>query len=355
MPPLALNYTAQLQLQHALPYLATHTWASTRRPNQCYPSCHCITGASTPVHLPLPPSLPIFTPAAGGPSGLNLLASVASSTLTRPSTEVIPPQQTIPSPAPGLHSKGPYNPAALLPSKLAKKILDLDFVEMSEITLDDPPTPSPGHPPLPARPPIHNISVWVEKFSLMAALIATRFPEKAPELFAYQASIVRAERNFDDRRWVTYDRCYRREALSTKNLDWSVPNLRLYNEAFTGHARAIPRCSFCLQEDHTSQACPRNPSRLWLGWYREPDSHFQRPSGSRTQSLECCRRYNEGKCRQTSHTCRYAHRCLECGNPHPRLHCPRSGQAGYSRPRSPISQQSQAGQPPVLPLPGRRY
>ena len=90
---------------------------------------------------------------------------------------------------------------------------------MSEISLDDLPAHVPGQPPLPARPPVQNISIWLEKFSVMAALIASRFPEKAPELFAYQASIVRAERNFDGRRWVAYDRCYRREALAQKNLN----------------------------------------------------------------------------------------------------------------------------------------
>ena len=53
---------------------------------------------------------------------------------------------------------------------------------MSEISLDDPPSHLPGQPPLLARPPVQNISVWVEKFSVMAALLASRFPEKAPEL-----------------------------------------------------------------------------------------------------------------------------------------------------------------------------
>ena len=109
-----------------------------------------------------------------------------------------------------------------------------------------------------------------------------------------EAAIVRAERNFEDKRWVTYDRCFRREALAAKSLDWSVPNLRLYNEAFTGHARTIPRCTFCLQEDHGSQVCPRNPNRPWFGWVRDPESWSQ-PSAGRTQSSECCRRYNDGK------------------------------------------------------------
>ena len=322
---------------------------------RCYhtslsPVCRLPSPGTVEPATPLPPSLPTFTPAGSIPSssGLSLLASVATGTLKKPRTVDTKGSTT---PAIHLYSKGPYNPAALLPTKVAKKILDLEFVEMAEITLDDPPASAPGHPPLPARPPIQNISVWIEKFSILAALIASRFPEKAPELFAYQASIVRAERNFDDRRWVTYDRCFRREALAAKSLDWSVPNLRLYNEAFTGHAKAIPRCTFCLQEDHASQTCPRNPSRPWFGWVREPDG-WPQPTTGRSQSAECCRRYNDGKCRQTANTCRYSHKCIDCSGPHPRSHCPR-GQRSYNRPRSPGTCHNQAGQNPGPSYQGR--
>ena len=139
----------------------------------------------------------------------------------------------------------------------------------------------------------------------MAALLVSRFPQKAPELFAYQASILRTERNFVDCRWVACDRCYRREALAQKNLDWSVPNARLYNEAFTGHARIIPRFSFYLQEDHLAHVCPHNPAQSNLG----------QQTG---QSLECCRRFNSGKCKQSAFSCRYSHFCVDCGGPHPR-------------------------------------
>ena len=213
---------------------------------------------------------------------------------------------------------------------------------MSEISLDDPPAQGPGQPPLPARPPVQDISVWMEKCSVMAALLASRFPEKAPELFAYQASINWAERNFDDRRWVTYDCCFRREALAQKSLDWSIPNARLYNEAFTGWARAVSRCTLCLQEDHVAQYCPHNPNRLWPGWFQEPmlpqPPPPQRRSTARPpQSPECCRCYNEVKCRHTAATCHYTYRCTDCGGSHPRMHCPRGGQRGYSCPRSPVN------------------
>ena len=95
----------------------------------------------------------------------------------------------------------------------------------------------------------------------MAALLATRFPHKAPELFGYLAMIVRAERNYEVERWVAYDRQFRRKALARKDLNWSALDPRLFSEAFTGRAKSIPRCSLCLPDDHLAQACPQNPDR----------------------------------------------------------------------------------------------
>ena len=63
---------------------------------------------------------------------------------------------------------------------------------------------------------------------------------------------VRAQRNYEGEHWVTYDRQFRREALARQDLNWSVPDSRLYQEAFTGRARSLARCSYCLADDHTS-------------------------------------------------------------------------------------------------------
>ena len=70
------------------------------------------------------------------------------------------------------HSKGPYNLIALVPVKVAKKILDLEFVEKF-FSSDDPTPSAPGHPP--PRGPIKDISRWVEKFSITAAILSTRY------------------------------------------------------------------------------------------------------------------------------------------------------------------------------------
>ena len=116
--------------------------------------------------------LRIFTPTAGFHTGLDLLAAAVSSSsgdrpMARPTSGEL-----------GLTKPGPFNPAA---SKVAKKILDLDFVEMSEVTMDTSPEPAMGRP---GHPSVTSISQWMEKFAAMAALLSTRFPLKAPELFA---------------------------------------------------------------------------------------------------------------------------------------------------------------------------
>ena len=209
----------------------------------------------------LPDSVPTFSVNPAGHPGLELLAMAAlsgrapgSSRGSAAPVALLQPEQML------LASPGPYNPMAAVSARVVKKVLDLEFVEMAEISADDD-LQATGRPGGPARPPIATISQWLERFSVMASVLATRFPEKAPELFAYQASIIRTERNYEGKQWVAYDRQFRREALARKDLNWSVPNLHLYNDAFTGRAKAIARCSVCLQDDHTCNRVPQKSCR----------------------------------------------------------------------------------------------
>ena len=50
---------------------------------------------------------------------------------------------------------GPFNPVASLPTKLVKRILNLEFVDMSEVTVDDD-TPQAAGRPHPAIPAFRN-------------------------------------------------------------------------------------------------------------------------------------------------------------------------------------------------------
>ena len=61
---------------------------------------------------------------------------------------------------------------------------------------------------------------------------------------------------------MTYDACYWHQEAATKTLNWSQINFTLYNEAFTGRAKQLPRCSYCLSEHHRSADCQDAPDVL---------------------------------------------------------------------------------------------
>ena len=233
----------------------------------------------------------------------------------------------------------PVGPMAGIPARLARRILDLEFIEMCDLLPDswqeetqqllvlDSLHLTPRR--VSRKAPVHDIGLWIECFSRMAAVLVSRYPDKAPELFAYQATIVRASRNVEGNSWVAYDRQYRREALANRDLNWSQMNTRLYNEAFTGRAKSIPRCRHCLSDTHTTTNCPLEPN-LGGAVSTQPPVSSTIPSSS-----EVCRKYNTGRCTYT--LCRYRHVCQGCFYPHPWNQCPKnsSGSSNPPRERSP--------------------
>ena len=153
------------------------------------------------------------------------------------------------------------------------------------------------------KPPVTDIKLC---FGGMAAILVTRFPEKEPELWAYQSTIFRVAHNYEGENWVAYDRQYRRDMLSRKDLNWTAPNARLYNEAFTGRAKVVPRCPHCLCGDHSGANCPHNPNPMLVGWL--PDPRQAIPIANPAQPFpsarigiapakEVCRNYNDNRCR----------------------------------------------------------
>lgn len=213
-----------------------------------------------PVEIDIPTFNPTSTDSTIGAAALSL-ATTGQKTASNP-TGVLP-----------------ISPIAGIPARLVRRILDLDFVEMCDLLPDswqeetqhllvlDSLQFAPRR--LSRKAPVNDIGLWVECFLRMATVLVSQYPDKAPEMFCYQASIVRAARNFEGNSWVAYDRQYRREALANKDLNWSQMNSRLYNEAFTGRAKNIPRCRHIALATHTRQpavhwnrtlAPPRPPS-----------------------------------------------------------------------------------------------
>ena len=193
--------------------------------------------------------LPIFTPSS---LGLDLLASVAAQ------ASPLKYMPSFPALLPAISAAGPFNPTASLLPKVVKKTLELELRWPKYQSAMTHPRPQTTHQHLPA-PPVQDISQWVEPFSIMAAILCTRFPEKAPKLWAYQVTIVRAGRNYEGKRWVTYDQQFHRQALAKKDLNPSVMDPRLYNEAIIGQAHSIACCNFCLQDNHLTTNWPHNP------------------------------------------------------------------------------------------------
>lgn len=304
------------------------------------------------MHEPSPPHLPCAGSAARPQLGtLPNMANVPELPLLVPGSTALIGSQTLMGPA-APSRQGPlstvtpivtgqsaqfhlaqYDPTAAVPPKLVKKILDLEFVEMRELLpeawQDDPQTApdSSGQRRHAHRPPISDILTWLECFGRMAAILCTKYPEKSTELWAYQSSILRAAKNFEGQSWVAYDRQYRREALSRRDLNWSALDSRLYSEAFTGRAKAVLRCRHCLGEGHTSAACPASPF--------SPDQSRAGAAPKYPESKEPCRKYNEGRC--TYPYCKYRHVCKECSMSHPWISCYRNPSAPQfrHRPRSP--------------------
>ena len=133
--------------------------------------------------------------------------------------------------------------------------------------------------------PISNILVWVECYSYMVAILASRYPDKTAELMAYQRTFIHAHHSFVGDGWAIYDTCYHRKAAATTSLDWGQIYFSLYNESFAGRAKANQRCRYCLSEFHSAASCSNAPQIPELST-RPP---VEQGSG---QMKEVCRLYN---------------------------------------------------------------
>ena len=216
---------------------------------------------------------------------------------------------------------------------------------MSEISIDDIPAHTPGRHPLPARPPVLDIStcMWTEKFCSMAAVLSTMFPEKAPDFFlptwlpssaqsvtlttagGWPTTVVTAVRPWRRRIWTG------RSKMPASTMRRSREGLGQF-PGVTIVFRSHPVLSTQPEPAMVWVVPPWGPDNRGLGPSRQPPPRGQLPT-------EPCRRYNAGTCRLAATACRYLHRCLDCGGPHPQPQFPRGGSRGAASSRSPIQRQ----------------
>ena len=271
--------------------------------------------------------------------GVTPLASLMSSLPTFSATTVSPssammtisssgvaPTATASDASLGSSSSISLQPQSSLPPKLIKKILDLEYVDMAELVpefwrfQEEEQKCCHQVNRTPRRGPVTDILLWVECFASMVDILYRKYPDKTSHFMTYLKTIVHAHKSFIGDGWVTYDACYRRKAAVAKSLDWGHVDFTLYNETFTGRAKAIPKCRYCMSEYHSSVDCTYAPDNLTSRLALPSNSRFN--IGQQRGTTEICHLFNTksgNKCRFTP--CRFSHICSECHGSHPRANC----------------------------------
>lgn len=111
----------------------------------------------------------------------------------------------------------------------------------------------------PRRGLVIDITLWTECYASLVEVLTQKYPEKAPQFMCYLRTIVRASPNFEGAAWASYDAAYWRQATNRGSFNWAPIDPTIYNEAFTGRARLMPRCRYCLLETHEARDCQYAP------------------------------------------------------------------------------------------------
>ena len=215
-----------------------------------------------------------------------------------------------------------------VPEKLAQKIIRLEFVEMRELMPEmwwreeEEVARSTLSWPRRKVGPVTDILQWLSCYAAMVGVLSRAYPQMVPELMAYQATIIKCCRDFEGLAWAQYDRVYRRQAAQTKDLHWSRLNPTLYSLCFAGKAKRHVACNFCLSDNHTSDHCPDNPTKVYLPW-QQPMPMLGAPVLP-AQKFRICHLFNarDGP-RCTYRQCKFSHLCSLCKGTHPRSACER--------------------------------
>ena len=214
-----------------------------------------------------------------------------------------------------------------LPPKLIKKILALEYIDMADLQSDHwddyeetEPTCCSGHSTRSTRrTPVTNILTWLDCYASLVSVLCSAHPEKFGQFMTYQRTIIKAHRRYAGDGWVIYDSSYRRQAANMKSLDWGLMDGYLWNEIFTGRAKAIARCRTCLSELHSQADCPEAPDVRFIS--AQTMAKLGRKEPRPTQG-EICKLFNDNRGnRCTFQPCKYAHVCSECQGRHPLSQC----------------------------------
>ncbi len=233
-----------------------------------------------------------------------------------------------------------------VPAKLVAKILKGEYVDMAELLKDNIEVGrrkdlqdgargsgcSGGNKA--SRREVPDLLSWVQCFGVYAAVLASKFPEKARELWAYQVLIVKEARRCGGTGWKEYDSMFRQQASSAVQLEWTKLNSSLFSVTFLTQSGRGKNCSLCQESDHASAECAlATPAVAPLGVQGEPRERRLTSSQDRPwrpKSDRVCYSWNEGRCSHAPY-CRFRHVCAGCQGEHKVSDCRRQGRAGRPR------------------------
>ena len=227
----------------------------------------------------------------------------------------------------------------VVPAKLVRKILKGDFVDMAELLKDNIEAERrrclseaegrQGHiGQTLSRREVPDLMSWLQCFSMYASVICSKYPEKARELWAYQATIISEFRRCGGGGWRLYDSAFRQHISSLESTDFSRINQGLYSTTFLAYGGKGQFCQSCMSSDHTHDECALHPKRSVpviqitesaRGAVKE-DSRLPRGQERKRLARGACFAWNDGRC--TTPLCRFSHVCSRCLSPdHKRPAC----------------------------------
>ena len=129
---------------------------------------------------------------------------------------------------------------APIPAKLAKKIIEGQFVELADLLTvnlraveQEPQTFLDGKLLVSnakcRQVEIKDILTWTEAFTIFQLVLWATFPLRWLDLTKYKLLIIQTARQHPGLAWLEYDLVFRRDAAASGLNDWSKMNLDLYN------------------------------------------------------------------------------------------------------------------------------
>lgn len=137
---------------------------------------------------------------------------------------------------------------AAIPKKLVAKILSNEYIDFTELppakgktrtmpqSLEGQIIVVQAADLIQARKIIPDFATWVQCFALYTATLATKSPERIPDLMAYQTIIAKASQKYRWPSWVVYDQKFRQEAPGNPTQAWAKVDPSIYAQCFTGQA-----------------------------------------------------------------------------------------------------------------------